>query len=143
VHNYQPVDFWTDEFYYPCHDYDGATFDDRKEEIMFLTPLQTCIMIFAVALGAELARFLPFILFPENKELPKSITYLGKVLPPAILALLVVLCFKDTSIVTFPFGIPEIIASIVVICLHFWKKNALLSIAIGTIVYMICVQVLF
>ncbi|WP_051316992.1 AzlD domain-containing protein [Ectobacillus panaciterrae] len=54
---------------------------------MILTPLQTFIMVLAVALGAGLTRFLPFVLFPENKELPKSITYLGRVLPPAILAL--------------------------------------------------------
>jgi branched-subunit amino acid transport protein AzlD len=110
---------------------------------MLLTPLQTFIMVLAVAFGAALTRFLPFILFPENKELPKSITYLGRVLPPAILALLVVACFKNTSIASFPFGLPEVIAIVTVCILHFWRKNALLSIFGGTSIYMFLVQMVF
>jgi branched-subunit amino acid transport protein AzlD len=110
---------------------------------MVLTPTQTLIMILAVAIGAALTRFLPFILFPENKELPKSVTYLGNVLPPAILALLVVDSFKETQVLSFPYGIPEAIAVCTVCILHFWRKNVLLSIVGGTSVYMFFVQLFF
>lgn len=107
---------------------------------MLLTPLQTFIMILAIALGAALTRFLPFVVFPENKEIPKSINYLGKALPPAMMGLLVVFCFKSVSLLASPFGIPEIVASIVVIGLHLWKNQALLSIAGGTLIYMVLIQ---
>lgn len=110
---------------------------------MILTPLQTILMILAVALGSALTRFLSFIVFPENKEVPEFITYLGEVLPPGMMGLLVIYCLKTVSLITFPFGFPEFIALAIVIALHIWKRNALLSIAGGTAVYMFLVQTIF
>jgi branched-subunit amino acid transport protein AzlD len=110
---------------------------------MLLTPIQTIIMIFAIAAGVMITRFLPFVLFPDKKEAPAYITYLGKVLPPAMMGLLVVYCFKSVSITSAPFGIPEALAAIVVIGLHSWKNNALFSIGGGTVVYMYLLQVIF
>jgi len=110
---------------------------------MLLTPVQTFIMILAVALGTIITRFTPFILFPENKELPHNIKYLGKMLPPAMMGLLVVYCLKNVSIANEPHGIPELIAILAIVILHRLKSNVLLSIAGGTIIYMILVQMVF
>lgn len=110
---------------------------------MHLTPIQTLIMIGAVALGTILTRFLPFILFPDNKETPKYIVYLGSVLPYAIIGLLVVYCLKGISITTLPFALPEFISITCIIILHIWKRNTLLSIGMGTVVYMVMVQFVF
>ncbi|WP_069987302.1 branched-chain amino acid transporter permease [Massilioclostridium coli] len=104
---------------------------------------QQIITIAAVVLGTMVTRFLPFILFPANKPTPKYIQYLGKVLPYAVIGLLVVYCFKSLSITTYPFGLPEVIGVITIILLHWWKRNMLISIAGGTIVYMLAVQGIF
>lgn len=110
---------------------------------MVLTPLETVIMILAVAAGTQLTRWLPFWLFPESKEPPALVTYLGKVLPPAMMGLLVAYCLKDVSLIAAPHGIPEAIALAAVVGLHLWKRNVLLSIAGGTILYMVLVQAVF
>lgn len=110
---------------------------------MQLTQTQTVIMILAVAAGTMITRFTPFLLFPEKREVPKYIVYLGKVLPPAMMGLLVVYCFKGLSFTTGTRGIPEAIATIITILLHKWKNNVLISICGGTIVYMIFVQFVF
>ena len=109
---------------------------------MFLTPVQTLIMIFAVALGTMITRFTPFLLFPDSKEPPKVVTYLGKVLPPAVMVLLVVYCLRNVSVVRSPHGLPELIFAVIVI-LHKWKGNVLLSIGAGTVLYMVLVQAVF
>ena len=108
-----------------------------------MTLSQQIITIAAVVLGTMVTRFLPFILFPANKPTPKYIQYLGKVLPYAVSGLLVVYCFKSLSITTYPFGLPEVIGVITIILLHWWKRNMLISIAGGTIVYMLAVQGIF
>ncbi|WP_366472182.1 branched-chain amino acid transporter permease [Clostridium facile] len=110
---------------------------------MHMTLSQQIITIAAVVLGTMVTRFLPFILFPANKPTPKYIQYLGKVLPYAVIGLLVVYCFKSLSITTYPFGLPEVIGVITIILLHWWKRNMLISIAGGTIVYMLAVQGIF
>ncbi|SHK08372.1 Branched-chain amino acid transport protein AzlD [Anaerocolumna jejuensis DSM 15929] len=110
---------------------------------MYLTPLQTLITIIAIALGTMLTRFLPFLLFPEKKTPPAYITYLGKVLPSAIIGLLVVYCMKGISFLAFPHGLPEVIAVLAILLLHLWKRNTLLSITGGTLVYMVMVQFVF
>lgn len=110
---------------------------------MLLTSAQTMSIILAVALGAILTRFTPFLLFPEKKEPPKVVIYLGQALPPAMMGLLVVYCLKSVSILAPPHGIPEILALSVIVVLHKWKKNVLLSIAGGTVLYMILVQIVF
>lgn len=88
-------------------------------------------------------RGLPFLLFPGNKKTPAYIMYLGKVLPFAIIGMLVVYCFKNVSVISAPFGIPELIALVVIVFLHVWKRNTLISIGGGTLLYMFLVQVLF
>lgn len=102
------------------------------------------IMVIAVAgLVTVLLRFLPFIIFSGNKETPEVINYLGKVLPYAIMAMLVVYCLKGTSFTAFPYGIPEAVSCLVVVLLHLWKRNTLISIVGGTLCYMILVQLVF
>ena len=110
---------------------------------MNLTPIQVIITILALSAGIMITRFLPFILFPENKNTPKSVKYLGNVLPPAMMGLLVVYCFKAVKLLSFPYGLPEIIASVAIVALHLWKRNVLISISAGTVVYMFLVQVVF
>ena len=110
---------------------------------MLLTPAQTLIMILAVAFGTSITRFTPFWVFPENKKLPKSILYLGQMLPPAMMGLLVIYCLKNVSIMKAPHGLPELIAIAAIVILHKWKNNVLLSIAGGTAIYMFLVQVIF
>ena len=101
------------------------------------------IAISIVSLVTILLRFLPFIIFNKNSKVPKIIIYLGKVLPYSIMAMLVVYCMKEISFISFPHGLPEIISGIIVIVLHWWKKNTLFSIISGTIVYMLLIQFVF
>jgi branched-subunit amino acid transport protein AzlD len=110
---------------------------------MVLTPLQTLLMIAAVALGAILARFLPFVLFPDGREAPPFVTFLGKVLPAAMMGLLVVYCLKGVSFLRPPFGIPELAASAAVVGLQLRTRKPLLSIVVGTAIYMILLQEVF
>lgn len=110
---------------------------------MFLTPIQTLIMILAVALGCQLTRFLPFILFPEGKEIPSTVLYLGRVLPPAMIGFLVIYCIKGVSLFTGSHGIPELAALATVFLLQQLRGNVMLSIAGGTALYMFLVQAIF
>lgn len=107
-----------------------------------MTTSQSIITIIIVVLGTMTTRFLPFIIFPEGKTPPKYILYLGTVLPYAVIGLLVVYCLKDALWSPFH-GAPEAIAILSIILLHKWKKNALLSIGAGTVLYMILVQNVF
>ncbi len=110
---------------------------------MTLTPLQTLGIILAVAAGTQLTRWLPFWLFPEKKAPPAVVTYLGKVLPPAMMGLLVVYCIRNVSWLAVPHGAPELLSIAAVVLLHTWKHNVLLSIAGGTALYMLLVQAVF
>lgn len=110
---------------------------------MTLSSFETFLTIAVIALGTLLIRVLPFVLFPDNKKSPAYINYLGKVLPYPVMGLLVVYCLKNVSLVQSPHGIPEAIAIICVVLLHLWKNNTLLSIGIGTAVYMVLVQGVF
>ena len=110
---------------------------------MFLTPLQTLVMILAIALGTAVTRYLPFLLFPQDKEPPRFIRDLTTLLPPAVMGLLVVYCLKGVSWTAAPHGIPELLSVAVVAVLHRWKGNVLLSIAGGTALYMVLVQMVF
>lgn len=101
------------------------------------------IIIVLVALTTLATRAIPFILFPEGKKIPKAVEYLGKVLPPAVIGMLVVYCLKSVNILENPFGLPELIAGLTVALLHMWKRNNLLSIGVGTILYMILIQSVF
>ncbi|HHX60284.1 MAG TPA: branched-chain amino acid transporter AzlD [Epulopiscium sp.] len=107
---------------------------------MMLTPTQSLIIILAIAVTTFLTRVIPFILFPDNKETPKFIIYLGKVLPYSAIGMLVIYCLKDVSFKDTPFGLPETISILAIALLHKWKKNTLISIGGGTVLYMIIVQ---
>lgn len=104
---------------------------------------QQIAIIGIVVFGTMLTRFLPFLIFGRKKEAPKYIQYLGKVLPAAVFGLLVVYCLKDINLFTGSHGIPEAIAILVVVLLHVWKRQMLLSIAGGTVCYMVLLQVFF
>ena len=108
-----------------------------------MTQMQAFITIMMCVIGTMITRFLPFLIFPENKETPEWVQYLGKVLPYSVIGLLVVYCLKDTPILTGSHGIPEVIATIFIVVIHSWKKNVLLSIAGGTLLYMGLVQYIF
>ena len=104
---------------------------------------QQFITIGMCVLGTMLTRFLPFLVFSDKRPIPKYIQYLGHALPPAIFAMLVVYCLKDVEVVSGSHGIPELIAMVVVVILHLWKRKMLLSIAAGTVLYMLLVQTVF
>lgn len=98
-------------------------------------------LILVMAIGTALLRFLPFLVF--RKSTPPYIAYLGKVLPPALIGMLVIYCFKNVSFAAAPHGLPELIAAGCVVILHAWKRNSLISILGGTAIYMLLVQVVF
>jgi branched-subunit amino acid transport protein AzlD len=86
-------------------------------------------------------RFLPFVGF--RNETPRYVSYLGRVLPPAIIGMLVVYCLKDITPMAAPFGIPELAAAACVVGLQIWRRNSLVSILGGTLIYMLMVQIVF
>ena len=110
---------------------------------MTLTTTQALIIALAVTAGTMVTRFLPFLLFPDSRPVPKIVTYLGRTLPAAMMGLLVVYCLRNVSIVEAPHGLPELISIAVLAALHLWKRNVLLSIGVGAAVYMVLVQVGF
>ncbi len=105
--------------------------------------IRAALMIAVIALVTAGLRFLPFLIFGENRTTPPLITYLGKVLPFAIMGMLVVYCLKGISFAAAPFGIPELVGCAIVAGLHIWKRNTLLSIGAGTVCYMLLVQLVF
>ena len=105
--------------------------------------LHSALLIAVVALVTIALRFLPFLIFGENRKTPPLVSYLGQVLPYAIMGMLVVYCLKGITFTAAPFGIPEIIGCASVILLHIWKRNTLLSIGAGTVCYMLLVQFIF
>lgn len=108
-----------------------------------ITNTQALIMVLIMAAITYFVRMLPFLLFPGNKKTPAYILYLGKVLPYAIIAMLVVYCLKGVSVTTAPFGLPELISTVAIVLVHCWKRNTLLSIGGGTLLYMLLVQLVF
>ena len=105
--------------------------------------LHAVLLIAVTALVTIGLRFLPFLIFGENRKTPSVIAYLGQVLPYAIMGMLVVYCLKDMRLTAAPFGIPEAIGCALVAILHIWKRNTLLSIGAGTVCYMLLVQLVF
>ena len=101
------------------------------------------LLILLVSITTFATRVIPFLVFPKGKKIPPIIHYLGKVLTPAVIGMLVIYCLKDTKILSSPYGIPELISVLVVAILHIWKRNNLLSIGVGTVLYMVLIQVVF
>ena len=108
-----------------------------------MTVSQQIVTIAIIVLGTELTRFLPFFLFPAGKPTPKYIQYLGKVVPAAVFGRSVISWLRNVSLFSGSHGIPELIAIAVTAGLHLWKRQMLLSIAGGTICYMVLVQMVF
>ena len=100
-------------------------------------------MIAVMTLVTVATRFLPFLIFGEKRKTPELILYLGKVLPCAIMGMLVIYCLKDVSVLSAPFGLPELLGCAAVAGLHIWKRSTLLSIGGGTVLYMLLVQFIF
>ena len=108
-----------------------------------MNDLHSALIIAVTALVTMALRFLPFLIFGENRKTPPVIAYLGQVLPYAIMGMLVVYCLKDIHPGSPPFGIPEFLCCCLVALLHIWKRNTLLSIGAGTLCYMMLVQFIF
>jgi len=105
--------------------------------------IHSVLIVVVATVITALLRMLPFFIFGGDKETPQYITYLGKVLPYAIMGMLVVFCLKEVSVISYPFGIPELISCMLVAVLHIWKENTLFSIVSGTVCYMLLVQLVF
>lgn len=101
------------------------------------------ITVGLIILATVIMRFLPFVLFPDNKPTPRFIHYLGIVLPGAVFGLLMVYALKSVSILGGSHGLPELIGIAVTAAVHLWKKQMLLSISAGTVCYMLLVQFVF
>lgn len=102
--------------------------------------MMAAILIGVMAAATMLLRFLPFIVF--GKDTPDYISYLGRVFPQAIIGLLVIYCLRDVSLLEHPYGVPELIAGAFVVVMQAWKRNAVVSILTGTVVYMLLIRVL-
>lgn len=105
--------------------------------------LYNIIQIAIMALVTASTRFLPFICFKDETKRPKIVLYLGKVLPYAIMGMLVVYCLKDTSMLSYPYALPELLGIAITAVLHILFKNSMISIFGGTIIYMMLTQLVF
>lgn len=106
--------------------------------------IERSLIIIAVVSGTIFfTRLIPFLFFPVGKKIPPMVQYLGRVLPPAVIGMLVIYCLKAVHLTVYPYGLPELIAIAAVIVLHVWRRNNLLSIGAGTVLYMFLVQVVF
>lgn len=104
---------------------------------------QAAVLIAVMAVVTFILRFLPFVLFSKDRQMPSVVVYLGDVLPMAVMGMLVVYCLRNISLLNSPFGIPEMLSCLVVVVLQRWKRNSLISILSGTITYMVLIRVLF
>ena len=105
--------------------------------------VHSLLIVAVMAVFTALTRFLPFLAFPEGRKRPRVITYLGTVLPYALIGMLVAYCFKSVSVFSYPYCIPELLAVVLVAVLHIWKRNTLISVFGGVIFYMVLVQCVF
>ncbi len=108
-----------------------------------MTVYQHILTIALCVLATVTTRFLPFFLFSDKRPTPRYIQYLGKALPAALFSMLVVYCLKNVSILTGSHGLPELLGILVTAALHLWKRQMLLSIAGGTVFYMLLIQFVF
>lgn len=108
-----------------------------------MTMIEQVVTIAICVIGTMATRFLPFFIFQENKPTPKFIQYLGKALPAAIFGMLVIYCLKNVTWMTGTHGLPELLAIAATIGLHWWRRHMLLSIAGGTVIYMVLIQMIF
>lgn len=105
-----------------------------------MSDVQFIIIVLVLALSVQFTRWFPFLVFGKSSKLPPIIDYLGKVLPAAMMGLLVVYCYKDFNFTSVNAIAPPIIAGVLVVLVHLWKRNTILSIAVGTAVYMVLLR---
>ncbi|MBR3765342.1 MAG: branched-chain amino acid transporter permease [Clostridia bacterium] len=105
--------------------------------------LHSALIVAVVALVTIGLRFLPFVIFSGSKQTPPYVAYLGRVLPYAIMGMLVVYCLRNVNVSAAPHGLPELLSCLLVAGLHLWKRNTLISIVGGTACYMLLVQFVF
>ena len=103
--------------------------------------MKSAIIVGVMAAVSALLRFLPFVVF--RKRTPPYVAYLGRVLPPAIIGMLVVYCLKDVTLTAAPYGLPELIACLTVAAVQLWRHSSLWSILAGTAVYLVLVNAVF
>lgn len=108
-----------------------------------MTAVGSIAIIAVAAVCTFCTRLVPFALFGGKREVPRIVLFLGNVLPPAIIATLIIYCLKGVNLLQFPSGIPELLSIALVVLLHLWKRNTLLSVGAGTICYMILIQTIF
>lgn len=107
-----------------------------------MNKMYAVLTVAVVTMVTALLRFLPFMVF-KNRKTPKIVSYLGSMLPYAVMGMLVVYCLKGVTLFSFPYGLPELIACLLVVFMHIWKRNTLLSILVGTVSYMVMIQLIF
>ncbi len=100
------------------------------------------VLVAIMAVVTMLLRFLPFLIFRRGRKTPAYISYLGDVLPQAIIGMLVIYCLKDTVLTRAPYGLPELLAGLAVVGLQAWRRSSLISILSGTAIYMLLIRVL-
>ena len=105
-----------------------------------MTSSRAAVLVAVMAAVTALLRFLPFLIFRGERKTPAYISYLGQVLPQAIIGMLVIYCLKDVSLTAAPFGLPELIAGAAVVLLQAWRRNSLVSILSGTALYMLLIR---
>ena len=110
---------------------------------MRLNFIQSLLIVTMVALATQITRWTPFLIFSGSRKLPKVVEDLGRLLPPAMMGLLVVYSLRNTDLLSGSHGLPEVIAVAVTAGLHLWKRSTLLSILAGTSAYMLLVQLIF
>ena len=108
-----------------------------------MTAATTLTIILVAAVCTFATRVAPFLLFNGKKPIPPIVRYLGEALPPAVIALLVIYCVKNVNWLAAPHGAPELLCIAVTAALHVWKRNNLLSIGVGTVLYMYLIQNVF
>ena len=105
-----------------------------------MTSSRAAVLVAVMAAVTALLRFLPFLIFRGERKTPAYISYLGQVLPQAIIGMLVIYCLKDVSFAAAPFGLPELIAAAAVVVLQIWRRSSLVSILSGTAIYMLLIR---
>ena len=99
-------------------------------------------LVAVMAIVTMLLRFLPFLIFRKGRRTPAYISYLGDVLPQAIIGMLVIYCLKDTALTAAPFGLPELLSAAAVVAIQVWRRSSLLSILSGTAIYMLLIRLI-
>ena len=105
--------------------------------------LYILLTVAIIAIATAALRFAPFLIFGGKRDVPNMVGYLSNALPAAIMGMLIVYCLRNVDIMSASHGLPELFAIAVVVVLHLWRKNTILSIASGTAVYMILIQTIF